>query len=144
VRCLPVLLRLLAASRRCSELPASFPELTATHQPSSLADLRGGPGGSGHAYTFRAAPALSHVLEDRYDILGFDPRGINQTLPRMACFEKLRTERDFLKSLSPSLDSLDVGTEAYAAGVREKDLENQLIAERCELEAGAAGRNVRI
>lgn len=62
----------------------------------------------------------------------------------MACFEKLRAERDFLKSLSPSLDSLDVGTEAYAAGVREKDLENQLIAERCELEAGAAGRNVRV
>lgn len=61
----------------------------------------------------------------------------------MACFEKLRAERDFLKSLSPSLDSLDVGTETYVARVREKDLENQLIAERCELEAGAAGRHVR-
>lgn len=62
----------------------------------------------------------------------------------MACFEKLAAEREFLKSLSPDLDSLDAGSPAYEAAVRTKDLENQLVAERCELMAGDAGRNVSL
>lgn len=40
----------------------------------------GGPGGSGHAYTFRAAPSFSRVVEDEYDIIGFDPRGVVRPL----------------------------------------------------------------
>lgn len=66
---------LLAASPSCFGL-------TTICRASFAVDLSGGPGGSGQAYTFRAAPALSHVLEDRYDILGFDPRGIVRHWPR--------------------------------------------------------------
>ncbi|KAG9099145.1 hypothetical protein FS749_001998 [Ceratobasidium sp. UAMH 11750] len=39
----------------------------------------GGPGGSGLSFLYRAGPALAELLDDRYDIVSWDPRGINGT-----------------------------------------------------------------
>ncbi|EJT99587.1 alpha/beta-hydrolase [Dacryopinax primogenitus] len=46
----------------------------------------GGPGGSGTAYLVERGPALSKILSGRYDILSWDPRGVNMTTPPLGCY----------------------------------------------------------
>lgn len=47
----------------------------------------GGPGGSGTSYAFRAAEDISKRLSGgKYDVLGWDPRGVNASLPAVSCF----------------------------------------------------------
>jgi pimeloyl-ACP methyl ester carboxylesterase len=47
----------------------------------------GGPGGSGTSYVWRAAEAITRRLSDgNYDVLGWDPRGVNASLPAISCF----------------------------------------------------------
>ena len=41
----------------------------------------GGPGGSGVDYAFGADSIVSKSIEDAYDIVGFDPRGVNLSQP---------------------------------------------------------------
>ncbi|KAF7333329.1 hypothetical protein MVEN_02348200 [Mycena venus] len=44
----------------------------------------GGPGGSG---TRLATKELANLIGDDWDLLGFDPRGINKTEPQVQCFD---------------------------------------------------------
>lgn len=47
----------------------------------------GGPGGSGTSYAWRAAELVTKRLSDsQFDVLGWDPRGVNASLPAMSCF----------------------------------------------------------
>ncbi|KAK4162328.1 hypothetical protein QBC43DRAFT_321752 [Cladorrhinum sp. PSN259] len=47
----------------------------------------GGPGGSGTSYTWRSAEAITKRLSDgKFDVLGWDPRGVNASLPAISCF----------------------------------------------------------
>ncbi|KAH8648413.1 protease [Xylariales sp. PMI_506] len=47
----------------------------------------GGPGGSGTNLVWRAAEEQSLRLSDgQFDVLGWDPRGVNATLPAVECF----------------------------------------------------------
>ena len=41
----------------------------------------GGPGGSGVEYAYNADNIVSKVIEDNYDIVGIDPRGVNLSQP---------------------------------------------------------------
>ena len=41
----------------------------------------GGPGGSGVDYAYNADTIVSKVIEDNYDIVGIDPRGVNLSQP---------------------------------------------------------------
>jgi len=66
-----------------SKMPASVP---ATERLGSIFLNPGGPGGSGFDFTFRFGPSLSNILEGRYDLIGFDPRGIGRTRPKVLCF----------------------------------------------------------
>jgi len=47
----------------------------------SLVVNPGGPGGSGVEYVLQAADSLPSQLRDRFDIVGFDPRGVGQSDP---------------------------------------------------------------
>ncbi|PWY89866.1 alpha/beta-hydrolase [Aspergillus heteromorphus CBS 117.55] len=47
----------------------------------------GGPGGSGTGLVWRATDEFSQRFTNgQYDVLGWDPRGVNTSLPRAACF----------------------------------------------------------
>ncbi|KAK4460028.1 hypothetical protein QBC42DRAFT_273207 [Cladorrhinum samala] len=47
----------------------------------------GGPGGSGTSYVWRAAENFTQRLSDgKLDVLGWDPRGVNASLPAISCF----------------------------------------------------------
>ncbi|CAK7272401.1 hypothetical protein SEPCBS119000_005103 [Sporothrix epigloea] len=47
----------------------------------------GGPGGSGTAYAWRGAETISKRLSGgKFDVLGWDPRGVNTTQPAASCF----------------------------------------------------------
>jgi pimeloyl-ACP methyl ester carboxylesterase len=46
----------------------------------------GGPGGSGAEFVLGAGPALQIVAGRERDIIGFDPRGIGNTVPKADCF----------------------------------------------------------
>ncbi|TDL20711.1 hypothetical protein BD410DRAFT_841140 [Rickenella mellea] len=47
----------------------------------------GGPGGSGAALVFGAGEQLSKIMDGKYDIVGWDPRGVGGTRPRFECFD---------------------------------------------------------
>lgn len=47
----------------------------------------GGPGGSGTSYVWRAGEDITARLSNgTYDVLGWDPRGVNVSLPSVACY----------------------------------------------------------
>ncbi|KAI5480909.1 hypothetical protein MNV49_006718 [Pseudohyphozyma bogoriensis] len=46
----------------------------------------GGPGGSGTEAVAREGPDLMEALDGLFDIVSFDPRGINMTTPSIDCF----------------------------------------------------------
>jgi pimeloyl-ACP methyl ester carboxylesterase len=47
----------------------------------------GGPGGSGTSYAWRAAQNITKRFSDgQFDVLAWDPRGVNASLPAVACF----------------------------------------------------------
>lgn len=47
----------------------------------------GGPGGSGTREVWRAAEEITERFSDgQFDVLGWDPRGVNISLPAMSCF----------------------------------------------------------
>ncbi|KAF8608854.1 alpha/beta-hydrolase [Ceratobasidium sp. AG-I] len=66
------------------KLPAN---VTAEHRLGSIFFNPGGPGGSGAGELPLFGDLLSTIVEGRYDIVGFDPRGVNMTTPSTDCFD---------------------------------------------------------
>ncbi|GJJ06152.1 hypothetical protein Clacol_000341 [Clathrus columnatus] len=46
----------------------------------------GGPGGSGVAFAHQVGSIFQTIIGDEYDIVGFDPRGIGATTPKVSSF----------------------------------------------------------
>ncbi|PQE16873.1 alpha beta-hydrolase protein [Rutstroemia sp. NJR-2017a BBW] len=46
----------------------------------------GGPGGSGVDFVLGAGRSLQQIVGEDQDIIGFDPRGVGVTMPRVDCF----------------------------------------------------------
>ncbi|KAH8924614.1 hypothetical protein BT69DRAFT_1240921 [Atractiella rhizophila] len=89
----------------------------------------GGPGGSGTAQVQGVrGPAIWRVLKGQYDIVGFDPRGINLTKPAISCFDTL-AEQYLYNIAVPS--SLDIPSNLSL--LRPHDLDSQLGIYRASL-----------
>jgi pimeloyl-ACP methyl ester carboxylesterase len=54
----------------------------------------GGPGGSGVDYAYNAEYVFDPDVLDRYDIVGFDPRGVNRSVP-IECLSDLETDESY-------------------------------------------------
>ncbi|KAI1394880.1 Alpha/Beta hydrolase protein [Hypoxylon fuscum] len=87
----------------------------------------GGPGGSGTSYAWRAAEDVSKRLSaGKFDVLGWDPRGVNATLPAISCFP-YDADRDRwamltgqYREVSPSLAFADAMNNATFRACRER------------------------
>ena len=86
----------------------------------------GGPGGSATDYAYNAESIVSKEINDRYDIIGFDPRGINNSQP-IRCLTN--SEED---------EFLDAGTTRNnAAEIADLVAISKSFAEKCAKAAGS-------
>ncbi|OTB04794.1 hypothetical protein M426DRAFT_73173 [Hypoxylon sp. CI-4A] len=72
----------------------------------------GGPGGSGTSFAWRAAQDITKRLSGgTFDVLGWDPRGVNTTLPAIACFP-YNADRDRWSTLTNQYREVSASPEA--------------------------------
>ncbi|EGS22393.1 uncharacterized protein CTHT_0019240 [Thermochaetoides thermophila DSM 1495] len=67
----------------------------------------GGPGGSGTQFVYRLGAKLRDVLGDGVHLIGFDPRGVNGSIPRASCYKtpELRERLGFVRDKKVVEDS---------------------------------------
>ncbi|KIJ43920.1 hypothetical protein M422DRAFT_169269, partial [Sphaerobolus stellatus SS14] len=73
----------------------------------------GGPGSSGVQFIDRLGEDMQDLLGGEYDIVGFDPRGVGQTTPRVSLFND-KFERAFWEHDEPSTVNASTGSLAKA------------------------------
>jgi hypothetical protein len=52
------------------------------------------PGGSGTNQVYRRSKILSTIVKGQFDLIGFDPRGINQTLVSLLAVHEISSSID--------------------------------------------------
>ena len=93
----------------------------------SLVVNPGGPGGSGVQYALGARSEISAAVRARFDVVGFDPRGVGGSMPVVHCLSDAELDRFFATSDTP-------GNTAQRAAVVS---ESKLFARGCEKQSGA-------
>ena len=66
----------------------------------SLVVNPGGPGASGFDYAFNAESIVSAAVLERYDIVGFDPRGVGKSVP-IHCLNDKETDASYASDSKP-------------------------------------------
>jgi pimeloyl-ACP methyl ester carboxylesterase len=104
--------------------------LPATHQLGRLGSLLvnpGGPGASGmHAVASLAAVVAGTELGRRFDVVGFDPRGVGASEPKIVC--RTTQEQDAAR--------LAVDLDTSLAGVADTENQNRAYAAQCAQRVG--------
>lgn len=72
----------------------------------------GGPGGSGTEFIYRKGEQLNSIVGEGFHLLGFDPRGVNESRPLASCYPDGETRRK-LSSVRDS-NPLEDGPEIFA------------------------------
>lgn len=70
----------------------------------SLVVNPGGPGGSGVDYAYNAEYIFDPDVLDRFDIIGFDPRGVDRSAP-IKCLNDAETDASYAADAKPDNDS---------------------------------------
>ncbi|GAA1752462.1 alpha/beta hydrolase [Streptomonospora arabica] len=100
----------------------------------SLVVNPGGPGGSGFEYADSAARTVGEAVRERFDIVGFDPRGVDRSSP-IACLDRSEMD-DFIAvdftGPGGGSDPADVGE----TGLRELARLNRGFVEGCREDSG--------
>ncbi|KAJ7197492.1 hypothetical protein C8J57DRAFT_1418178 [Mycena rebaudengoi] len=92
----------------------------------------GGPGGSGHASLLKTGPLLSAIFEGKFDIISWDPRGVNMTTPRISCHPThLHRELYSLAHESGDLDFQDSSLEILNKTLLTLSARAQLLTDIC-------------
>ena len=102
-----------------NEIPATAP---AGQRLGPLLVNPGGPGGSGLSLALYVASALPRDVASRYDIIGFDPRGVGDSVPALHC------DPSFFSGVRPPYQPASKAAEqamvsrakAYAAGCERR------------------------
>ncbi|KAJ6541006.1 TAP-like protein-domain-containing protein [Mycena vulgaris] len=90
----------------------------------------GGPGGSGVDMIARRGPQISTIVGPEFDVIGFDPRGIARSTPRVSFYET-RSEREiWLSNANPHEISLNASTDAPARVWARAIVDGKLAGER--------------
>ncbi|KAI8626048.1 alpha/beta-hydrolase [Xylariaceae sp. FL1651] len=99
----------------------------------------GGPGGSGTSYAWRAAEDITTRLSSgRFDVLGWDPRGVNASLPAIACYP-YNVDRDRWSLLTGRYREVSASPEAQ---LEVTDAMNEAVFQACWERHGDMGRFV--
>ena len=85
----------------------------------------GGPGGTGMNFAATTAAALAQSpITERFDLVGFDPRGVGATTPAVECF----TDEQYVAG--------EVGTEFILTAGDHTDADTRRLAEQCAAQSG--------
>jgi hypothetical protein len=81
----------------------------------------GGPGSSGTAAVRSLAPDIFNIFGENFNLIGFDPRGVNNSGPTATCFpgtaeDNSRTYESLLKMASTNGPLQEVYSRAKALG----------------------------
>lgn len=76
------------------------------HRLGSLVINPGGPGGSGVGYALAAKQVISDDVRKRYDVVGFDPRGVGQS-DAVHCLSSTETDAFYASDPTPA-DSAEI------------------------------------
>jgi len=68
-----------------TKVPASVPETSDVWSGPMLINP-GGPGGSGVDFAIQSGRMLQRIVGTTHSVIGFDPRGVNNTTPATSCF----------------------------------------------------------
>ena len=101
-----------------SRVQIAVARVPATDQANKIGSLFfnfGGPGGPAVEYLQAAGAGLFSTLNERFDIVGFDPRGVGQSTPAIDC--QVDQETKGIYSV-PVPTPLDIDVEAYVAKVQ--------------------------
>jgi pimeloyl-ACP methyl ester carboxylesterase len=93
----------------------------------SLVINPGGPGGSGVSYALQARSVIAAPVRARFDIVGFDPRGVGASQPAVHCVSGQQLDRYFATNDAP----------ANEAQLRLVMAEAKLFARGCQANSGA-------
>ncbi len=80
------------------KLPATDP----AKRLGSLVVNPGGPGGSGVQYAMEATSQVSAAVRARFDVVGFDPRGVGGSIPAVHCLSDPQLDKYFATSDTPT------------------------------------------
>jgi pimeloyl-ACP methyl ester carboxylesterase len=104
-------------------LPAADPQ----QRIGSLVVNPGGPGGSGVQYAEGARSVISPAILDRFDVVGFDPRGVGGSQPAVHCMTGPQLDKYFETDDTPD----------NAAQLAEVVSQSKLFASECGRNAGS-------
>ncbi|KAK3937379.1 Alpha/Beta hydrolase protein [Diplogelasinospora grovesii] len=104
--------------------PIAFMKYPAENETASTPNIllnQGGPGGSGVSFLMQAPATLQSLLGPQYNLIGFDPRGVNNSGPFVDCFPgrpdaRAAWQNIFLPDVSDA-SSTSLSTQYYSSGI---------------------------
>lgn len=102
-----------------------IPATNTTNRKGAVFFNPGGPGGTGTGFINIIGTPFFELLQGQYDIVGFDPRGVNQTKPYVSCFDSLLQQVIFSQTYNPALN-LPASASALDSASVKKDLSQQI------------------